>query len=163
MTSSDGLEDVGWWRARQDAYLSVATEVFVPTSPLNVLDHLERARRDASHVVDTGGLDDTVLARWFVRIDGWLDCADFDVLRLLTLWFAQHDALPPNVLDALADRSRGFRYWYPDPVDVAAVDERWYWSENHRLIFHTCEPLAGQAFPHDRFGVTGLRGDEHRQ
>ncbi len=158
----DGLEDARWWRAQQDAYLAVATGVLVPTSPLNVIDHLERARRDPAHEIDLSVLDETVLARWFVRIDGWLDCADFDILRLLTLWYGYREDLPGDVADALADRFRAFRYWYTDPVAIEATDERWYWSENHRLIFHTCEHLAGQAFPDDRFGVTGMTGAQHR-
>jgi hypothetical protein len=159
----DGLEDATWWRGQQDAYLAVATGVFLPTSPLNVIDHLERARRDPSHEVDVGVLDEAVLARWFVRIDGWLDCADFDVLRLLTLWYGYRDELPAGVVDALADRFRRFRYWYTDPVDIDVPDERWYWSENHRLIFHTCEYLAGQTLPDDTFTVTGMTGAAHRR
>ena len=159
----DGLEDADRWRARQDDYLAAATSVWRPTSPLNVVDHLERARRDPGHRVDWSTVGDKALARWFVRIDGWLDCADFDVLRLLTLWCAYRDDLPDHVSAALADRFRSFRYWYTDPAEVEGTDERWYWSENHRLIFHTCEYLAGQALPHDTFSVTGMSGEEHRR
>lgn len=158
----DGLEDAGWWCDRSDDYLAVATSIWRPTSPLNVIDHLERARRDPAHRVDWSTVDDAALARWFVRIDNWLDCADFDILRLLTLWFGYGDDLPDRVTAALADRFRHFRYWYTDPVDLAGTDERWYWSENHRLIFHTCEYLAGQALPDDTFSVTGLSGAQHR-
>jgi hypothetical protein len=159
----DGLEDLTWWRARQDEYLDAATAVWRPSSPLNVVDHLERARRDAKHRVDWRAIDDAALARWFVRIDGWLDCADFDIIRLLTLWFGSDGELPERIVDALADRFRSFRYWYTDPVTIDGTDERWYWSENHRLIFHTCEYLAGQALPDDEFTVTGLRGEQHRE
>ena len=159
----EGLEDGSWWQARQDAYLAAATSVWVPTSPLNVIDHLERARRDGDHRVDWNTVDDATLARWFVRIDGWLDCADFDVLRLLTLWLGHGDELPERVSVAIVERLRSFRYWYTDPVDLEGTDERWYWSENHRLIFHTCEYLAGQALPEDTFSVTGMSGDAHRR
>ena len=44
----------------------------MPTSPLNVVDHLQRSRRDPGHRVDWDAIDDTTLRRWFVRIDGWL-------------------------------------------------------------------------------------------
>jgi hypothetical protein len=160
--SSEGLEDASWWRRRQDDYLAAATSVWMPTSPLNVVDHLERARRDPDHGFDWRAVDDATLARWFVRIDGWLDCADFDILRLLTLWFGAAGELPDDVKTAIADRFRTFRYWYTDPVAIDGPDERWYWSENHRLIFHACEYLAGQALPHDRFEVTGMSGEQHR-
>jgi hypothetical protein len=160
---SDGLVDETWWRGRQDDYLVAATTVLVPTSPLNVLDHLERARRDPAHQLDVGLLDDDVVRAWCRRIDGWLDCADFDVLRLLVLWYRHHDALPDGVRQALRDRFVGFRYWYTDPAPDDVVDQRWYWSENHRLIFHACEYLAGQALPDERFTAAGLTGAEHRR
>jgi hypothetical protein len=66
----DGLEDPVWWRARQDDYLAAATSVWMPTSPLNLVDHLELSRRDPTHHVDWSAIDDDALARWFVRIDG---------------------------------------------------------------------------------------------
>ncbi len=159
----DGLEDASWWRARQDDYLASATTVWLPSSPLNVIAHLTRSRRDPDHRVDWAAIDDATLQRWCARIDHWRDCADFDVLRLLTLWFDGAGDLPHHVRRALADRFAGFRYWYTDPVNLEGTDERWYWSENHRLIFHTCEYLAGQALPDVTFGVTGMTGEQHRR
>jgi hypothetical protein len=157
---SEGLVDVEWWRSRQDDYLRAATSVFVAESPLNLIDHLEFAER-STHRIDLDAHTGEILGSWFRRIDGWLDCADFDVLRLLTLWFGYRRRLPAAVADAIGDRLLGFRYWYTDPRPVGVTDERWYWSENHRLIFHTCEYLAGQAFPQRRFGATGWTGDRH--
>ncbi len=160
----DGLEDEGWWRGRQDDYLAAATTLFIPTSPLNVIDHLARARRDPTHEVDWAAVDDAVLERWFRRIDHWLDCADFDILRLLTLWCGHRDQVPEPVATAIVERLVAFRYWYTDDVELpeGVTDERWYWSENHRLIFHTCEYLAGQELPDVPFGVTGMTGADHR-
>lgn len=157
-----GLVDERWWRARQDAYLEAATAVRHPGSILNLLDHLERARRDPGHAVDPADLTPEVVAGWFRRIDGWLDCADFDVLRLLLLWSADRDALPDHVVAAVRERLLGFRYWYTDPGPPdGTVDARWYWSENHRLIFHAVEVLAGQALPDETFSCAGLTGAEH--
>lgn len=158
---SDGRVDAGWWAGRQDDHLAAATTVWVPRSPLNVMDHLERARRDASHEVDLAALDEATVARWFRRIDGWLDCADFDVLRLLVLWYDDRDRLPDHAVAAIRERLLAFRYWYTDPKPDGVVDHRWYWSENHRLIFHACELLAGQALPAETFTAAGLTGAEH--
>lgn len=158
--TSDGLVDAGWWRQRQDAYLAIATEVFAPAAPLSVIEHLERHRRDPTHGVDVEAIGDAELEAWFCRIDGWLDCGDFDILRLLHLWFGYRDLLPERVVDALAERFLGFGYWYTDPVPDGVVDQRWYWSENHRLIFHAIEHLAGQAFPEATFTNDGRTGAE---
>ncbi|QYG93044.1 hypothetical protein HC251_11765 [Iamia sp. SCSIO 61187] len=162
--TDEGLVDRGWWRRRQDDYLAAATAVRHPGSVLNVLDHLERARRDGRRP-DLADVTPSVVAGWCRRIDGWLDCADFDVLRLLLLWSADRDALPDHVVEALRARFIGFRYWYtdPGPAPGEAVDARWYWSENHRLIFHTVEHLAGQALPDELFTAAGLTGAEHRE
>lgn len=162
--SDDGLVDEDWWRGRQDAYLRTATTVRHPGSILNLLDHLERARREPTHAVDLDALTPDVVAGWCRRIDGWLDCADFDVLRMLLLWQADRDALPDHVVAAVRQRLVGFRYWYTDPgPPEGTVDARWYWSENHRLIFHTIEHLAGQALPEETFTAAGLTGAEHRE
>ncbi|MFZ4518290.1 MAG: hypothetical protein ACOYOP_07870, partial [Microthrixaceae bacterium] len=157
-----GLVDPARWRGRQDDHLAAATTVWVPTSPLNVLDHLERAARDASHRVPVEDLTGEVVDHWCHRIDRWLDCADFDVLRLLTLVEAHGDRLPAAVVAAVDERLVAFTYWYDDPHPPDVVDERWYWSENHRVIFHACEHLAGARLAGRRFTVTGLRGAEHR-
>lgn len=158
----DGLVDTAWWRGRQDAYLTVATSVWHPGSPLNVIEHLERRRRDPNHAVDVAALDAAALERWFVRVDHWKDCADFDILRLLTLWYGYRDDLPEPLTAALAARFTSFKYWYTEPTPADVVDQRWYWSENHRLIFHTIEYLAGQAFPAALFTSDGTPGAAHR-
>lgn len=160
---SDGRVDASWWRGRQDDYLAAATQVFVPGSPTNLIDHLERRRQHAGHVVDLDAVDEAALGCWFGRIDAWRDCADFDVLRLLTLWHGYRDELPEHLVAAMQERILGFKYWYTDPTPPEVVDHRWYWSENHRLIFHTCEYLAGQALPDERFTTADLDGDGHRE
>ena len=161
MDDGDGLVDPQWWRSRQDDYLRTATTVLVPRSPLNVIDHLEWQQRSPEHRFDVSLLDNDVVTAWCRRIDGWLDCADFDVLRLLTLWYAYRDDLPERVVAAMEQRFVDFRYWFTDPGPAGIVDERWYWSENHRLIFAACEYLAGHAFPERTFTLTGMTGAEH--
>jgi len=137
--------------------------VWHPASPLNVIDHLETRRRGGS--IDQfawDDIDDGAIDRWCHRIDHWLDCADFDILRLLTLWYGYGEHLPARVREPLRRRLTGFKYWFTDATPEGTVDHRWYWSENHRLIFHTCEYLAGQAFLDEVFGTAGLTGAQHR-
>ena len=54
-----------------------------------------------------------------------------------------------------------FKYWYDEPQPAGIVDERWYWSENHQILFHTIEYLAGQAFPDETFTNDGTTGRDH--
>ncbi|HOX33180.1 MAG TPA: hypothetical protein PLB91_12685 [Spirochaetales bacterium] len=52
----------------------------------------------------------------------------------------------------------GFRYWIDEPGD----DVMWFFSENHALLFHACELVAGQLYPDEIFPNSGLTGREHR-
>ena len=40
-----------------------------------------------------------------------------------------------------------FRYWMDEPGD----DVMWFYSENHALMFHTCQLLAGELYPSETF------------
>ena len=58
---------------------------------------------------------------------------------------------------------RSFKYWFTDPQPAGTIDQRYYWSENHRLLFHADEYLAGQAFPNDVFSSDGNTGAWHKE
>jgi hypothetical protein len=52
-----------------------------------------------------------------------------------------------------------FRYWHDEPGD----DAMWFYSENHALMFHVCQLLAGELYPDEVFtnsGMTGARMQE---
>lgn len=162
MNDGPGSGDGGFDRRRID-YLAAAVTVDHPSSLLNALDHLEWRRRGGSDpAAFWAGIDDAVIDHWCRRIDAWRDCADFDMLRLLVLWLDDGDAMPPELRRSVRRRILDFSYWYTDPRPDGVVDHRWYWSENHRLIFHACELLAGAAFADSTFVRTGWTGHRHR-
>lgn len=49
------------------------------------------------------------------------------------------------------------KYWITDPGD----DQRCYFTENHQIIYHVNEYLAGHLLPDDVFTVTGQSGQWH--
>ena len=75
-------------------------------------------------------------AATFAKIDDFGDTSDFDLLYLMTLWNGHRDQLTPELRAAIEQRFVGFKYWYTDPQPAGVVDDQWFWSENHRLIFH---------------------------
>jgi hypothetical protein len=156
-----GFVDPTAFRARQDDYLAFATQRFEPTSALNLLAHAERARRDETFTFDVAAAP-ADFSGSFERIDSMVDTTDFDLLYLMNLWYGYRDDLAPTLRAEIEKRIRGFKYWYTEPTPAGLIDNKYYWSENHRIIFHTLEYLAGQAFPDARFDNDGRTGVEHR-
>ena len=87
-------------------------------------------------------------------VDTRFDCADFRVLTLLRIAYSGN----PHLSQAASERIRGsllgFRYWMDEPGE----DSMCFWSENHQVIFATCEYLAGQLYPDEEFTNPGPDG-----
>lgn len=90
-------------------------------------------------------------------IDERFDCADFRVLPLLKILYAFSDPLSKETKARIKETLLNFKYWMDEPGD----DSMCYWSENHQLLFHTCEYMAGNMFPEDVFTNNGMTGKEH--
>ena len=159
--TGDGWVDRREWRAAEDGYLAFATEELTPSSPTNVLAHLTRAERDRRFAFDADAIGPDDFAAVFDKIDAFRDTSDFDLLQLVALWEGHRDDLAPDLRTAIEQRFTTFRYWYTDPLPAGVVDDKWFWSENHRIIFHTLEYLAGRALPDATFTVTGEPGRTH--
>lgn len=161
--TSDGYVTPEWIKARQDGYLAFATTALSPGSATNVIAHAERSRRDPAFSFDAAAVTPAAFAGSFSKIDNFVDTADFDLLYLMNLWYGYRDLLSPELRAAIEQRMVAFKYWYTDPQPTGVIDERWYWSENHRLLFHAEEYLSGQAFPDIVFSNDGKTGSEHKQ
>ena len=149
--------------ARQDEFLAFATGELAPGNALSVIAHAERAARDGAFAFDASPVTPEAFAPTFAAIDGFEDTTDFDVLYLLNLWYGYRDLLPEATRDAIERRLLEFKYWYTEPTPEGVVDDKWYWSENHRIIFHVDEYLAGHAFPGGTFTNDGRTGAEHAE
>lgn len=152
-----------YWHSRQALFINNAVATWNPKSPLNVICHFEHARlagRPRATAPQIGGEE---FQSWFSRIDGWEDCADFDILRLLHLLYRWESSFAPEQVSAIKKRLVAFKYWYSDPTPDGITDHRWYWSENHRLIFHSIEYLAGQVLQDAFFERTGMTGGGHME
>lgn len=161
--TGNGYVDRGAWRAAQDGYLAFATEELSPTSPANLLAHLTRAERDHGFTFDASAIGPDDFAAVFDKIDAHRDTSDFDMMRLLAIWQGHRRTITPELRAAIEQRVTDFRYWYTDPLPAGAVDDKWFWSENHRIIFHTLEYLGGRALPDATFTITGEPGAVHAE
>ncbi len=146
-SSADGLLDVSTWRARQDEFLRFATDHPVVSSLSNAAVHLERSRRDADFSFDGSALVPDAFSTSFAKIADLVDTADFDLIELLHLRLAFAKQLSHPLRQAIDTALFGFVYWYTDDVPHGKNNHMFYWSENHRILFHAAEYLAGQLFP----------------
>jgi hypothetical protein len=159
----DGFVDARWLQAREDAYLQHATANVNPGDVIGVIAALERDRRDHHYTFDASRVTPDALRPILDRIHGFVDTTDFDVLYLMNLWYGYRDRLPRDTRAAIRHAFLEFKYWYTEPTPPNVVDNKYYWSENHRLIFHVDEYLAGQAFPGATFINDGRTGAQHRK
>src|SRR5262245_56807767 len=156
--AGNGYVDRHAWQASQDEYLRFATEQLTPTSPTSVLAHLSRDDRDPHFDFDASAIGPDDFAAVFAKIDAFQDTSDFDMMQLVAIWYGHRRDVTPELRAAIEQRFLGFRYWFTDPLPAGVIDQKWFWSENHRIIFHTLEYLAGRALPAQTFAMTGTNG-----
>jgi hypothetical protein len=101
-----------------------------------------------------------VILESIAGIDQRADCSDFYLVGLLGMLYRYADdpAFPQEINGPLEQCVLGFKYWMDEP----GSDAMCYWSENHQILFHTCEILAGQLYPERVFGNAGQDGAWHR-
>lgn len=158
-----GLVDETWFQGRAEEYLTHATSVLSPGNATNVAAHLVRAQRDPSYSWDATAVTVEGFAASWTQLDEWRDTGDFTVMYLLWLLRLGPGVLDPALLGAVEERLVAFRYRYDDPLPADRLDHKWFWSENHRLIFAVDEYLAGTFLPDRTFTVTGLTGAQHAE
>ncbi len=95
------------------------------------------------------------------RINQREDCSDFYLVGLLGMLYryGNDPAFPQELKRPLEECVLNFKYWANEP----GGDAMWYWSENHQILFHTCEILAGQLFPDRTFTNVGQTGRWHQE
>lgn len=166
---ADGLVPEDQWTARQDDYLAFATSAAAtddpdgapldPGDPLSVLAHAEVARR-AGETADLGAATPETFAPIFTKLEAFEDTSDFDVNHLLTLLLTAGDDLDPALRAAIEERVLAFKYWWTEPTPDGIVDNQYYWTENHQIIFLADEYIAGQTFRDETFANDGKTGAE---
>lgn len=104
-------------------------------------------------------IDEGVLVDTCEFIAGRQDCSDFSLQGLLRLmyWEREQQRLSSHLNAMMKDTVLGFKYWVDEPGDTVMFMA----SENHRLLFHVAEWMAGQLFPTEEFTNTGQRGLFH--
>lgn len=86
------------------------------------------------------------------------DCSDFYLVPILWLWIKyKNNVFTGKFWEYAENIILNFRYWIDEPGN----DVMWYFSENHALLFHVSELLAGQILPDKVFLNSGEKGSVH--
>ncbi len=84
------------------------------------------------------------------------DCADFILTPLLAIYRKYEDNFPNDFHEQMKKLALEFRYWIDEPGN----DVMWYFSENHALLFHASQYLAGYMYPDECFIVSNRSGKD---
>jgi hypothetical protein len=89
------------------------------------------------------------------------DGSDFSLIGLLGMMhrYGEDPSFPEALKEPLEECVLNFKYWMDEP----GSDAMCYWSENHQILFHACEILAGQLYPDRIFANVGQTGQWHRE
>jgi hypothetical protein len=87
------------------------------------------------------------------------DCTDFTIGAFVRILYLYRDSplVPAHLLEEIESSVLDFKYWWQEP----GRDGRCYHTENHQIIFHMGELLAGQLFSDRKFSNDGRTGREH--
>jgi len=108
-----------------------------------------------------GGISDAAVEYVEKRLSEREDCADFTAVRtaLALSVNEEYPFLSDDHYERLKNALLGFKFWIDEPGENRMI----FWTENHQIVFHTSEYLAGQLFPDETFSNNGETGDWHRE
>ncbi|HUT51908.1 MAG TPA: hypothetical protein VM658_00820 [bacterium] len=111
--------------------------------------------------VNAGPFDETALYNSMTKLGNREDCSDFQMNALLRILFIDRSnhCLPDALRDDLKATVLNFKYWLDEP----GPDDMVWWSENHQVLFHTAELLAGLLYPDEVFPNSGMTGRQHAE
>lgn len=88
------------------------------------------------------------------EVDLQKDCSDFRFSYILAS--VKKGFFPNYLVEEIHKSALNYSYW----SDEKAIGAMCYGSENHALLFYTCQLLAGMLWPDDLFTCSGRTGKE---
>lgn len=85
------------------------------------------------------------------------DCCDFRFSYVLAA--VKKGFLPPELVEEIKETALNFSYW----CDEQSIGAMCFNSENHSLLFHGCQLIAGSLWPNEIFLRSGRTGREQEK
>lgn len=113
--------------------------------------------------IETGCIHYPYIQKSLHRVNERLDCGDFVIPAFLTILYRYRNSelITSEMLKDLEEAVLNFKYWIDEPgIDVHLPC---YFTENHQILFHSIEYLAGQLYPDRVFSNNGENGVWHKE
>ena len=104
-------------------------------------------------------INESSIRKTLEDVNNFEDTSDFDVNEYVRILYYDNitHILSPELKADLKQTVLDFKYWFTEPNS----DNMIFWTENHMILFHTAELLAGQLFPNETFTNSNMTGIEH--
>lgn len=104
-------------------------------------------------------IDELQIAHSITFVKERWDCSDFRMVPLIRTMYQLKDKISEDAKQMITDAILQFKYWYDEP----GSDDLCFTTENHQILFHSSEYLAGQMFKDEIFRNSGMTGLEHQK
>ena len=143
------------YSSRKQTFLKYASESKSGGGRTGFLSQLCRMELNCDSI-DENGIRESLAI-----VNARKDCSDFAMVGLLRLCYqyADHPLISEELLEEIHQTLLNFKYW----IDEPGHDLMFYWTENHQILFHSAEYLAGQLFPDVVFPNANLTGQQHME
>lgn len=84
------------------------------------------------------------------------DCSDFRMIIVAYAYARFKHLLSETIADEMKSAMLGYRYWCDEPGN----DVMWFFSENHAILFHVSQYIAGTSLPDEVFTVSKMTGKQ---
>ena len=153
-----GISDEYWYYPqktydeRRAAYIELCSANAPKSGRVGIFAQLARLEKGFP-------LDDETLKDAIEYVYSNADCNDFTLGGLLRIMYLYQNSslISPQQKKDIESCLLDFSYWYDEP----GSDGRCYWTENHQIIFHSDELLAGQLYKNKTFTNNGQNGKMH--
>ncbi len=126
----------------------------------NDLGFISIYREIARLSVDAGALNEENFRKSIEYIYTRADCFDFVLPGFLYIWGRLSDKLPQKLKEECKTMILSCKYW----IDEGGFEKNpCYFTENHQILFHSNEYVAGELFGDEIFTNNGKTGEWHKQ
>lgn len=120
---------------------------------------VDKCFKEIMYLEEGKRIDETTLLGLIDFVNQRYDCADFRLIVLIKTYLSYKELLSKETIQKIEHAMLHFKYWMDEP----GQDGMCFWSENHQILFHSCEYLTGDIFHDQIFLNDGRLGRDKKE